>query len=433
MDSPRSWVVAGACFWISMFSYPLLGAAGVVYVNILHTFHVTREEASWPVSLTSTFYLLAGIAVGGIRLNVVAVNKYFIKYLATASGLNLAGMSVGGFILPPLLQLLFDQFGFRGALLICGGITLNAVPAALLCGDPEVPRSSVLFSTKQKVSNTPNFENYHDHDHDQKEAVHDACDVNVNAYHKYQKIDGVHENRQREHVKYERFSELLSKNTSCALESPKGTTRDASPKDETAWKSTASNRFRVVCPVSKSNTEHAFSFALNPRFYLVTFTHLVIFTNMATYLTVIIDFAVDCGVAKWNAVLLVPVYSIADVAARLGSGWVTDRKFLSRCSWTALCLLCWSVALMSMPLGRSFYSLLVCAVVSGWCNGSTLSMVPVLFSEVTSAQHFAVCFGTGSSLVGLACLLRPLLIGKKRQFRLNLITEGRIKHEQNVH
>ncbi|KAL1438150.1 hypothetical protein MTO96_048241 [Rhipicephalus appendiculatus] len=201
MDSKRSWVVAGACFWTNVFAYPLLGAAGVVYVNILHTFHVTREEASWPVSLTSTFYLLAGllggilnkyvsirailvvscalsallvsacyfttglwflivvlgvfhgIFVGGIRLNVVAINKHFTKHLASASGLNMAGLSVGGFVLPPLLQLLFDQYGFRGALLICGGISLNAVPAALLCGDPDKPKTSAMCTAEHKETN----------------------------------------------------------------------------------------------------------------------------------------------------------------------------------------------------------------------------------------------------------------------------------------
>lgn len=354
--------MAGACFWISMFSYPLLGAAGVIYVNILQSFHVTREEASWPVSLTSTFYLLAGIAVGGIRLNVVAVNRHFVKYLATASGINMAGLSVGGFILPPLLQLLFDHFGFRGALLICGGITLNAVPAALLCGDPEPPKSLVPSTTKHEESNGQSFGKGHITGH---EEAHDAWGVCMNTYQIYHKPDGAHENQHTQHVKYEQLSELQSKNTSCGLESPKGAARELYPKGETRLKSTASNRLRVLSPDSKSTTEHTFSFALNPRFYLVTFTHLVVFTNMVTYLTVIIDFAVDCGVPKWNAVLLVPAYSIADVAARLGSGWVTDRKYLSRGSWTALCLLCWALALASMPLGRSFYSLLVCAVLSG--------------------------------------------------------------------
>ncbi|KAH9373814.1 hypothetical protein HPB48_007464 [Haemaphysalis longicornis] len=190
MDSTRSWVVAGACFWINVFAIPMLGASGVIYVNILKTFDVTREQASWPVSLTSTFYLISGIlggmlnkyitlraiviiscalsallmsacffatgilfliiilgvfngiVVGGIRLTCVVVNKHFLRYRASASGINLAGLSVGGFLFSPLLQFLFDQYGFRGGLLICGGISLNSVAAALLCGDPEEPKTS---------------------------------------------------------------------------------------------------------------------------------------------------------------------------------------------------------------------------------------------------------------------------------------------------
>ncbi|KAH9373812.1 hypothetical protein HPB48_007466 [Haemaphysalis longicornis] len=140
---------------------------------------------------------------------------------------------------------------------------------------------------------------------------------------------------------------------------------------------------------------------------------------MATCLTVLVDFAVDCDFPKWNAVLLMTAYSSADFVARLCSGWVTDRGCMSRNSWTALCLLCWTLALAAMPLGRSYYALFVCVIVSGWCNGSTLSLVPVLFAELVHIQHYAVCFGAGSTLVGLGCLLRPLLIGKKRLLHVN--------------
>ncbi|XP_037569328.1 monocarboxylate transporter 12 isoform X1 [Dermacentor silvarum] len=454
MDSQRSWVVAGACFWTNVFAFPLLGAAGVVYINILQTFHVTREEASWPVSLTSTFYLLAGllggilnqyvtirtilvisctisallvsscyfttslwfliivlgvlhgIFVGGIRLNVVVINKHFAKYLSSASGLNMAGHSVGGFILPPLLQLLFDQYGFRGALLICGGVSLNAVPAALLCRDPDKPKPL------KNQSETSDESCFGEDEVPEKEAI--ATELSATVYHTSAERDVLPDKPMKEVERYELLSPVLSEKSICTLESSLTAFRTTDLKNKPPLKGAAPNQLGAHRQDSAAVTEHSYGFILNPHFYLVTLTHLVVFSNMVTCLTVIIDFAVDCGVPKWNAVLLLPAYSVADVVARLGSGWVTDKRYLSRRAWTALCLLLWAAALASMPLGRSFGSLLVCAVVSGWCNGSTLSLVPVLYAEVTDALHYPLCFGAGSSLVGLANLLRPLLIGHFR-------------------
>ncbi|XP_050039003.1 monocarboxylate transporter 12-like [Dermacentor andersoni] len=454
MDSQRSWVVAGACFWTNVFAFPLLGAAGVVYVNILQTFHVSREEASWPVSLTSTFYLLAGllggvlnqyvtirtilvisctisallvsscyfttslwflivvlgvlhgIFVGGIRLNVVAINKHFAKYLSSASGLNMAGHSMGGFILPPLLQLLFDQYGFRGALLMCGGISLNAVPAALLCGDPDKPKPPVEHSETSDESGFGKVE------FREEESI--ATDLSATFYHTSDGVDVLPEKPMKEVVRYKLLSPVLSEKSTCTLGSSLKAFRTTDLNKEPPLQGTAPNELSALRQDSAAVTEHNYGFILNPHFYLVTLTHLVVFSNMVTCLTVIIDFAVDCGVPKWDAVLLLQAYSVADVVARLGSGWVTDKRYLSRRAWTALCLLCWAAALASMPQGRSFGALFVCAVVSGWCNGSTLSLVPVLYAEVTDARRYPLCFGAGSSLVGLANLFRPLLIGRFR-------------------
>ncbi|XP_077559466.1 monocarboxylate transporter 12-B-like isoform X1 [Haemaphysalis longicornis] len=455
MDSTRSWVVAGASFWICTFSYPMLGASGVIYVNILKTFDVTREQASWPISLTSTFYLLSGllggilnkyitirtilliccsfsgllmsscffatgiwyliiilgvfngIAVGGIRLTSVIVTKHFLRYRAAASGINMAGLSVGGFLLSPLLQFLFDRYGFRGALLICGGISLNSVAAALLCGDPEEAKPTTETAQENGTPilihnirlQTPFEEAENGSLHDEftggfPEKANDAIDKHVKNFGKYQDS-------------YVEFREC----SYCELEQPRdGIHADGIKNGESAI-SASLKRCQDPGQDDAVSAEHIFAFMLKPRFYLVTLTHLAIFNNMATCLTVLVDFAVDCGFPKWNAVVLVTVYSSADFVSRLGSGWVTDRGCMSRNSWTALCLLCWTLALAAMPLGRSYYALFVCVIVSGWCNGSTLSLVPVLYVEVVHIQHYAVCFGAGSTLVGLGCLLRPLLIG----------------------
>lgn len=153
-----------------------------------------------------------------------------------------------------------------------------------------------------------------------------------------------------------------------------------------------------------------------PRFYLVVLTHIAMFVNMSTYLTVIVDFATDRNFPKWDAVSLISMYMGADLAARLGGGWITDRKYLSRTTWTSLNLVSWSSVFLLVPACRVYYGQALMSVVSGWCNGCILAMIPVLYSEVTCDDQYAFCFGMGSFVVGIVGLLRPILVGKLRRY-----------------
>lgn len=59
-DSARSWVVAFSCSWINFFSAMMYKSSGVVYVGILQTLNVTREDASWPLTLLAVFIFATG-------------------------------------------------------------------------------------------------------------------------------------------------------------------------------------------------------------------------------------------------------------------------------------------------------------------------------------------------------------------------------------
>ncbi|XP_054833335.1 monocarboxylate transporter 2-like isoform X1 [Eublepharis macularius] len=88
---------------------------------------------------TSIFqlYICAGLITGlGLAFNlqpsVIIIGKYFLKRRPLANGLAMAGSPVMLFILAPLNQLLFDNFGWRGSFLILGGILMNCCVAGAL-------------------------------------------------------------------------------------------------------------------------------------------------------------------------------------------------------------------------------------------------------------------------------------------------------------
>ncbi|XP_021344490.1 monocarboxylate transporter 12-B-like, partial [Mizuhopecten yessoensis] len=56
---------------------------------------------------------------------LVIVGQYFEKRRSMATALALTGASVGHFAIPPILQILLDNYGLHGAFLIQGGFYLN--------------------------------------------------------------------------------------------------------------------------------------------------------------------------------------------------------------------------------------------------------------------------------------------------------------------
>lgn len=79
-----------------------------------------------------TYGILVGCGAGlSFPPTVYIVTNYFVKLRGIANGICISGSAFGSILLPPLLRFLLVTFGYRGACLIMGGITLNVFVAAL--------------------------------------------------------------------------------------------------------------------------------------------------------------------------------------------------------------------------------------------------------------------------------------------------------------
>lgn len=147
-------------------------------------------------------------------------------------------------------------------------------------------------------------------------------------------------------------------------------------------------------------------------FYLILLTLTQVMLTMSTFTMTIVDFAMDRGIPKWNAVLLLTLYTVVDVIAKLGSGWISDKGFLTRSSMMATHLVVMSVSAYLASSCWSYECFIPVSLASGWCNGVTLVLAPVLLMELVDTDVFSVCFGIASFFPAVGLLLRPLLIGK---------------------
>ncbi|XP_064481696.1 monocarboxylate transporter 12-like [Ornithodoros turicata] len=426
-DSPRSWLVAIGCCWINLFSAIAYKSSGVIYVGVLQTFDVSREEASWPLTLlavfifatgplagilalyfsiwqislcgcllssiavcacfyaTGTTYLmlclgaLQGVGLGLLTLHNVIINQHFRKHRATASGISYAGPTLASLLFPPLVQVLFNHFGLRGALLLFGAIMLNSVVGAFLQRPPSALRNARSSCNRYRVVASS-----------RGDEPLNKNDVSVSF------SNGRVQNGDVK-VVYE------------TLKDTEKTKLDENGEADVFLNSGQEQKVSKTKDIAA--LQDSLTFFKNPMFYVVSLSFAVILFNLTTYLTVVVDFAVDHNVPHFRAVLLISSYSIADLAARLGSGWLSDRGFVSRGNMMAIHFLMGGIVMFGMPFLTSYPGQVALSVFSGWANGCNMILVSVLLTEHVGLDQLPVSFGATSLVAGLLCLARPPLIG----------------------
>ncbi|XP_037937310.1 uncharacterized protein LOC119671945 [Teleopsis dalmanni] len=83
--------------------------------------------------ILSTYSVINGIGVGlATSAAFVALNHYFKHKRGQAVGLSMAGTAMGMLIMPQLVRILLEGFGFRGAILILAGVALHSTVGSVL-------------------------------------------------------------------------------------------------------------------------------------------------------------------------------------------------------------------------------------------------------------------------------------------------------------
>ncbi|KAM7311847.1 monocarboxylate transporter 13-like [Ixodes scapularis] len=179
------WHVAALGFLTTFFITITVSNSSFFYLGFIQEYGVTREAATWPssviwvlshlsglplaalqrrVSLYKIF-LLGGLlswvgvlasafvptmawmavtlgAIHGLGIGIIAIalsillSLYFDKYRCLTQGIKYAGASCAGLIFPKLFAYLQQEYGFRGTLLIYGGITMHVSALCLLLKEP---------------------------------------------------------------------------------------------------------------------------------------------------------------------------------------------------------------------------------------------------------------------------------------------------------
>ncbi|XP_065287783.1 monocarboxylate transporter 13-like isoform X1 [Dermacentor albipictus] len=180
------WHVAVIACLLTCLASALTRSSGFLYVGIMEQYDADHAEASWPIAVASVLNNMAGLVAGPICQKIgavpvlhagcvimwlslitssfsrsitgltftmgalfgigsgatfitlhVLVNQHFKKYKGLALGIMYTGCTASAFIFPRLLLFLANGYGFRGSMLIYGGITMHATALALLLKKPD--------------------------------------------------------------------------------------------------------------------------------------------------------------------------------------------------------------------------------------------------------------------------------------------------------
>lgn len=105
---------------------------------------------------TNTILLSGAMVNGQYNIAISIISHYFIRWRDFAYTIVVLGSSVNLLVIPHLLTYFHGEYGFRGAILITGGIALNLIPAGMVLHPVEWHTKSTADAVKTKKSEENN-------------------------------------------------------------------------------------------------------------------------------------------------------------------------------------------------------------------------------------------------------------------------------------
>ncbi|XP_038071091.1 monocarboxylate transporter 13-like [Patiria miniata] len=335
------------------------------------------------VQTISQLYLTAVVAgVGlGITTNtaLVAVALHFKKGYKTANALAYSGCGTGKMAAPPLIQLVLDSFGLRGAVLIVSAIMANIVVFSALFRKPRTDWKS-----------GPDHRAIIDQLTERQEA--DFQTVHANG-----------------------LAEMASESDGTSDDS------DATVNHETHAEEGQSNVY-----TTHNISRHASKLKLNPirkmwsrlglsvfrKSYRFSLLCLLAFISTIPYFGAdlfIIPRAESIGVALSSAAFLLSLNGIGGLLGRLVNGLFISCKL----SAEIVCSICAAGAGVSVLLlnADNYVCLSVASFLLGLFTGVFYAVAIVLIRRYVGCKRFSVCLGIYYAFVGAGGLFGPVAAG----------------------
>lgn len=406
---------------------------------------------------------------------VYIVTSFFVKLRGLANGLCISGSALGAIFLPPILGYLVDEYGYRGAVLIMGGLTLNVWASALLYEPVEKHMKWIpLSSSQDKVDEED--EDYEEEEEEEHEA---AIGVFITSPEEEKKLN------ESSLIINDKLPPVVPKSaSSVALENYKNTPvqgrsrkismptgRDIAgqmhstpalhavpergiSRRRPAARSPSTSSFNYICTpyhgstLSALHPQHASTLTLNaisstfrkspektskksqennPKFFDLSLLkdpiYLVILisnsTNAVSYTNFVIllpAYAISLGYPPNESSLLLSVVSILDLIGRIGGSALSDKKFIPKHWYFVGGLVVSGISLAVLPMANSYKMLAFWCALFGLASGVYVGVTAVIMADMLGTEKLTSSYGISLFVNGILQLIGPPCVGLIFQF-----------------
>lgn len=431
LDSRNSWITAAFSSAVLFLTLSTIRVSGVIFYGIVETFGVSRQRASWPLTLSNSLVQLAGPVMGflcrryscrkvlltcssvtgvSVSLCYFAKSVYFLDiFLGVIHGVTLCGLFVGvnilvaqhfekrrttacsliftvgglNIVLASLVEWFRATYGTLGSFLLYGGILMNAFPFAIALRSPPWLTKSV--NADRKLSDNV----------DKPTADEDCTFLNPTK-------------------EVTEFGSLEEDEVEMQLSAVKNTKKKTKLHVVATGQSeddSANLSYPRMIDQRKTGVYEVVRHFLALTFWLDALSFSAVVLGMGVFVLVSNDLSNDRGLSPSQGVYLVYAFSATDIVFRPLAGLAIDSNIMSLESVMLCGFLLQGIAFEVLALFRSTHVMLLASVLMGTTCGSRMALQTPALVKDFGIQKLPIMIGGLSFCVGLLSLLRPALVG----------------------
>ena len=382
----------------------------------------------------------------------MVLNSYFDKKRGLANSLSNSGGSLGGLLLPLIIQALLETYALRGAQIVVSGMLLNIVVSGALLRPLKnnIPNEKLNLEVKVQNSNLQND----DENIQIKDGINNndmsvsVGDMRIHVYKPEEHVNGnsstylklVPENT---HHRMRTFSENLHKHRYASASDISKITKSSPCSADQSKIEVISNIYGSLADITSSvqsiflaknidkrsdthstedeNETRLSKFCLNTGNFKLLKNHHLKFIYLigcfAVYgcrlqIAYIPPYARDCGISRRDISYLVTIIGACDFAGKFAVAWIADSQRIQRNHIIAAALTIIGVASMCISVITDFTRLSVYCVIYGLFGGLYNSLLPLLLVECVGTKNLSTALAFVIQVHGISIASMAPVLGE---------------------
>ena len=384
--------------------------------------------------LCVTYGIIAGFGMSLPYFNSIVVEAvYFKKRRALATGIAESGAGVGTVIFAPLTNYLISVYGWRGALLIVGGIVANIIVCGALFR-PIKKRTKHLkveaLSTGTDIRVTCTEETNEDCRESLMESNKDLnlCKCRsgdfLNTIHaiertdRYSKVDQHCDAAEADNIEESSLKRLSMHSSRENLAKPRLfhsmlELHDNKSTHKHVSESNLRDRSSKInlCVRFISTYVANMSILTNRGFILFSTSNFVMYFWYDVPYVFLVDKAISKDISDINATFLISIIGIVHTVGNICYGVLGDREQVNKTILYGVSIIFCGATVVLMTLFTTYVSLAVLAGLFGLFSAANEAMCSIILIDVVGLKNLNQAYGVIMMLQGIANLVGPPVAG----------------------